>query len=733
MSERVEMLDGNEAAVRVAYAVSEIIAIYPITPASPMGELADVWSARKQRNLFGAIPEVMEMQSEGGAAGVVHGSLQAGSLTTTFTASQGLLLMLPNMYKIAGELTPAVFHVAARSLATHALSIFGDHSDVMAARMTGWAMLCSASVQESHDLSVIAHMATLKARLPFMHFFDGFRTSHEVNKITLVPDSVLKEMLDGDALRAFRGRALTPDHPVLRGSAQNPDVFFQAREASNPFYNAAPQIVQETMDQFASLTGRQYKLFDYEGPADAERVIVMMGSGCGAAAAAVRLLQAKGEKVGLLKVRLYRPLDCEALIDAIPASVTRIAVLDRTKEPGAAGEPLFQDVVTAVSQYWRERKGTDASQPEIIGGRYGLSSKEFTPAMAAAVLDELKEPRPKRNFTVGITDDVTHLSLAVDHDRFKESEDVHRAVFFGLGSDGTVGANKNSVKIVGENTPLHAQGYFVYDSKKAGAVTVSHLRFSERAIDAAYLIHKASFVACHQFQFMESRDILSVAEHGAKFLLNSPWAADEVWDHLPLEVQQQIIDKELQFYVVDAYRIAREAGLGGRTNTVMQTCFFAMTNVLPTEEAIRQIKQAIQKSYGRRGESVVRKNHAAVDNAIAGLQAVTIPGEVTSTHRRRLPVPASAPELREGCNRCHSGGHGGHAARQRPADRWHVSHRHRAIRTSQYRIVDSDLGSGHLYSVRPVRLYLPTRSHSLEGIRTDRGSRSACGVSRLAR
>lgn len=644
MEQQAVTLDGNEAATAVAYAVSEVIAIYPITPASPMGELADLWAARGRKNVFGNIPHVIEMQSEGGAAGAVHGALQAGALTTTFTASQGLLLMLPNMYKIAGELTPAVFHVAARSIATHALSIFGDHSDVMAARMTGWAMLCSGSVQESHDLSVIAHSATLRTRLPFVHFFDGFRTSHEINKIDLLPESFIREMLDETKIDEFRQRALTPDRPVLRGTAQNPDVFFQAREAVNTFYQSAPDVVQETMDRFAAATGRSYHLFDYAGAADADRIIVMMGSGIGAAEDAVRTLNERGEKVGLLKVRLYRPFDTVRFVEAIPETVTQIAVLDRTKEPGAVGEPLYQDVVAALAEQWSATKNGQAV-PQVIGGRYGLSSKEFTPAMAAGVLQELRQSAPRRHFTIGITDDVTHLSLPYDSEQFSEPANMHRAVFFGLGSDGTVGANKNSVKIVGENTHLYAQGYFVYDSKKAGAVTVSHLRFSPEPIHATYLIQKAGFVACHQFQFMESRDVLSVAAEGATFLLNSPYAADEVWDRLPTEAQRQIIERKLKFYVIDAYQLARDAELGGRINTVMQTCFFALTDILPREQSIEYIKDAIKKTYGKRGESLVRKNCDAVDRAVSGLHEVKVPAQVTSAFSRRPPVPADAPDF----------------------------------------------------------------------------------------
>ncbi len=645
MNQQAVTIDGNEAAARVAYAVSEVVAIYPITPASPMGELADLWAARDRKNIFGTVPEVIEMQSEGGAAGTVHGSLQAGGLTTTFTASQGLLLMLPNMFKIAGELTPTVFHVAARSVATHALSIFGDHSDVMAARMTGWAMLCSSSVQESHDLSVIAHSATLRARLPFLHFFDGFRTSHELNKIELLQDSQIRTMIDTQKIVDFRNRALSPDRPVIRGTAQNPDVFFQAREASNPFYDNTPEIVQQAMDQYAELTGRAYHLFDYVGAPDAERVIIMMGSGCGAAEEAVHSMCGMDEKVGLLKVRLYRPFDVSRCVEALPDSVRHIAILDRTKEPGAVGEPLYQDIVAALSERWHPIKGADKPMPQVVGGRYGLSSKEFTPAMSASVFEELKQESPKRHFTVGITDDVTHLSLKIDEDRFSEPHDVHRAVFFGLGSDGTVGANKNSVKIVGENTSLYAQGYFVYDSKKAGAITVSHLRFSPRPIDATYLIQKSDFVACHQFQFMKSRDVLSIADHGATFLLNSSLSADEVWDHLPIEAQKQILEKQLKFYVIDAYRLARDAGLGGRINTVMQTCFFALADILPKEEAIDRIKDAIQKSYGKRGESLIRKNCDAVDQSLEELQKVNIPEAATSTTERQLAVPVDAPDF----------------------------------------------------------------------------------------
>jgi pyruvate-ferredoxin/flavodoxin oxidoreductase len=625
-------IDGNEAAAQIAHQLNEVIAIYPITPASPMGELSDSWSCAGRENIFGTVPQVIEMQSEAGAAGVVHGALQAGALTTTFTASQGLLLMIPNMYKIAGELTPTVFHIAARSLATHALSIFGDHSDVMSVRGTGWAMLASNSVQEVHDMALIAQAATLRSRVPFLHFFDGFRTSHEINKIEQLESQDFRALIDDQWIQEHRHRALDPEQPVLRGSAQNPDVFFQAREAANPYYDDLPRMVQETMDQFDKLVGRRYQLFDYIGASNAERIIVMMGSGAGAATEAIEALLQQGEKVGLLKVRLYRPFDTQAFLDALPKTVERIAVLDRTKEPGSVGEPLYQDVVTALAQHeaWSDFCGG----PKVIGGRYGLSSKEFTPAMAARVLEELKSENPKREFTIGIIDDVTHLSLKWDPDFSTDPADVTRAVFYGLGSDGTVGASKNSVKIIGENTSLYAQGYFVYDSKKAGSVTISHLRFSPRQINSTYLIERANFVACHQFQFLDRIDVLATAEPGAVFLLNAPFTSDEVWDHLPVEIQQTIIDKQLKFYVVDAYQVARDAGMSNRINTVMQTCFFALSGTLESDEAIGHIKQAITKSYGKRGEAVLRRNFAAVDAALAGLAEVKVPAKVTSEKHR---------------------------------------------------------------------------------------------------
>jgi len=640
----MEILDGNQAAASVAYRLSEVIAIYPITPSSPMGEWADQWKDEGRRNIFGTVPTVIEMQSEGGAAGALHGALQAGALSTTFTASQGLLLMIPNMFKIAGELTPAVIHVAARTIATHALSIFGDHSDVMAARATGFAMLSSCSVQEASDFALIAHSATLEARIPFLHFFDGFRTSHELNKVYPLADDDLRAMIDEDAVRRHRDLALTPDRPKLRGSAQNPDVFFQAREACNPYYIAMSTIVQNAMDRFAALTGRAYHLCDYVGAPDAERVIVLMGSGAGAAEETVAELNKRGEKLGLLKLRLFRPFPMEAFLAALPKTVRAIGVLDRTKEPGSTGEPLYQDIITTFAEM-SEKDRAAREWPRIVGGRYGLSSKEFTPAMVKAVFDELKAISRRNHFTIGIRDDVTHTSLNYDESFSTEDSRTVRAIFYGLGSDGTVGANKNSIKIIGENTPNHAQGYFVYDSKKAGSITISHLRFGPQPIESTYLITRASFIACHQFSFLERMDVLAAAEPGATFLLNSPFPADQIWDHLPRKAQQQILDKHLKFFVIDGYTVAREAGMGSRINTIMQTCFFAISGVLPREEAIDAIKKAIQKTYGKRGEAVVQKNFAAVDASIAHLHEVTVPHEATS-HFDILPaVPEQAPEF----------------------------------------------------------------------------------------
>jgi pyruvate-ferredoxin/flavodoxin oxidoreductase len=643
MERRMITIDGNEATAYVAHHVSEVIAIYPITPSSSMGEWADAWSAKGEPNIWGTVPLVIEMQSEGGAAGAVHGALQAGSLTTTFTASQGLLLMIPNMFKIAGELTSTVFHVSARTVATHALSIFTDHSDVMATRSTGFGMIASRSVLEAQDTALIAHAATLKARVPFVHFFDGFRTSAEINKIEQVTLDDMHAMIDDDLVRAHRERALSPDHPVLRGTAQNPDVFFQARERCNPYYAACPEIVQEAMDKFARVVGRQYHLFDYEGAPDAERVVMAMGSGAQTLSETVKYLVQQGEKVGAVIVRLYRPFSVKHLMAALPATTKMIAVLDRTKEPGAAGEPLYVDVVTAVQEEMMQGEAPFSQAPRIIGGRYGLSSKEFTPAMVKGLFDEMRKEKPKNHFMLGINDDVTHASIAYDPAFSIELPDTVRAVFFGLGSDGTVGANHNSIKIIGEETDNYAQGYFVYDSRKAGAVTTSHLRFGPRPIRAPYLIDEANFVACHQFPFLERFDMLKYAKPGAVFLLNSIYGPDEVWDHLPREVQTDIIEKKLRFYVIDAYDVARRTGMGGRINTVMQTCFFAISGVLPREAAIAAIKETIRKTYGKRGETVVQRNFEAVDQALAHLHEVKVPDGITSTFGRRAPVPDEAP------------------------------------------------------------------------------------------
>ncbi len=638
-------VEGNEATTSVAHRLNEVIAIYPITPSSGMGELADEWSTKGIKNIWGTIPQVTEMQSEAGAAGAVHGALQAGALTTTFTASQGLLLMIPNMYKIAGELTSYCMHVSARTLATHALSIFGDHSDVMSCRQIGFGMLASNSVQEAHDMACIAQAASLKSRIPFLHFFDGFRTSHEVSKMEQLSDDDLRFMMDSEAIKAHRERALTPDAPRIRGTAQNPDTFFQAREACNPYYEACPEIVQQVMDQFGQRVGRQYRLFDYVGAPDAERVIMLMGSGAETAHSTVEYLANKGEKVGVIKVRLYRPFSMKHLMEALPKTVKSIAVLDRTKEPGAVGEPMLMDVTMALHEAAEDGTLPTGSLPKVIGGRYGLSSKEFTPAMVKAVFDELAKDKPKRRFTVGIMDDVTHLSLDVDEEFDIEPDDVVRAVFFGLGADGTVGANKNSIKIIGEETDNYAQGYFVYDSKKSGAMTISHLRFGRKEIRSPYLIKRAGFVACHQFMFLEKMDVLEYANKGAVFLLNSPYGKDEVWDHLPKEVQEEIIAKQLKFYVIDGYKVAEEAGMGSRVNTIMQTCFFAISGVLPRDEAIAQIKKAIQKTYGKKGEEVVKRNFAAVDAALAHLHEVDVPASVTGTKERPPLIAEEAPDF----------------------------------------------------------------------------------------
>ncbi len=628
MKKNFATIDGNEAVARVAYRLNEVIAIYPITPSSAMGEWADAWSSESRRNLWGTVPSVIQMQSEGGAAAAVHGALQTGSLTTTFTASQGLLLMIPNLYKIAGELTSAVIHVAARSLATHALSIFGDQSDVMAARATGFAMLCSASVQESQDFALIAHAATLEARVPFMHFFDGFRTSHEVQKVELLEEEDLRSLINDDLIFAHRDRSLTPDRPVLRGTAQNPDVYFQSREAANLYYNACPGIVQRIMDKLGDRTGRHYQIFEYHGAVDAERVIILMGSGCETVHETVDYLNAGGEKVGVLKVRLYRPFDATRFVLALPKSVKAIAVLDRTKEPGSAGEPLYLDVVAAIHEEWQPvetfHRNVSTPMPKIIGGRYGLSSKEFTPAMVKGVFDNLAQPKPKNHFTIGINDDVSHTSLNFDANFSTEPDNVVRAMFYGLGSDGTVGANKNSIKIIGEQTDNNAQGYFVYDSKKSGSMTVSHLRFGQQLIRSTYLIDKANFIGCHHWEFLERVDVLKAAAFGAILLLNSPYDADIVWEHLPLKVQQQIIAKQLKLYVINATEVAKNSGMGGRINTIMQVCFFALAGVLPQEEAITKIKQAIEKTYGKKGAEVVQKNLQAVDQTLENLHKVDV-------------------------------------------------------------------------------------------------------------
>lgn len=638
-------LDANEAVASVAYRLSETLAIYPITPSSPMAEWCDEWANKDKLNIWNTVPRMVEMQSEGGLAGAVHGMLQAGSLSTTFTASQGLLLMIPNLYKIAGELLPFCLHVTARAVATHALSIFGDHSDVMACRQTGVAMLASNSVQEAQDLACIAHCATMATRVPLMHFFDGFRTSHEVSKIELLPDEVLRAMMLEKWVTEFRQRALTPDRPAIRGTAQNPDVFFQAREASNPFYQRIPESVQNIMYYFGELTGRNYELFEYTGHPSADRVIVIMGSGAETVEETVQYLNARGARTGVVKVRLYRPFSVPDFVRALPATVRSIAVLDRTKESGAIGEPLYLDVVAALKEARASGLTHLEFDPHVIGGRYGLSSKEFDPAMVAAVFDELDKERPHSHFTVGINDDVSGLSLPVDPDFDTESPDVVRAVFFGLGSDGTVGANKNSIKIIGEETDNYAQGYFVYDSKKSGAMTISHLRFGPRPIAAHYLIKKASFVACHYFKFLGQYDVLGYAEEGGTVLLNAAYAPDQVWEYLPQEARDHIINKHLRCYVIDAASVAHESGMGRRINTIMQTCFFAISGVLPQGEAVAKIKQTIEKTYGRKGEEVVRKNFEAVDRTLAALKELVIPDTPVVDRSEVAAIPDEAPEF----------------------------------------------------------------------------------------
>ncbi len=633
----IATIDGNEATAYVAHKVNEVIAIYPITPSSGMGEHADAWSAAGQKNIWGTVPLVMEMQSEAGAAAAVHGALQTGSLTTTFTASQGLMLMIPTMFKIAGELTPTVFHVSARSLACQALSIFGDHSDVMAVRSTGYALLSAGGIQEVMDLALIAQAATLESRVPFIHFFDGFRSTHEIQKVELLTTDDMRAMIDDEMVLAHRARSMSPDRPTLRGTAQNPDVYFQGRETVNPYYLACPDIVQKVMDRFTGIVGREYHLFDYIGAPDAERVIVLMGSSTEAAQEAVEYLNANGEKVGLLKVRLYRPFSMKHFLDALPETVKSIAAMDRTKEPGSAGEPLYLDCVNAMVEAGRDIK--------VVGGRYGLSSKEFTPAMVKAILDELAKPQAKNHFTVGINDDVTHTSLEYDPDFSTEGDDVVRAMFYGLGSDGTVGANKNSIKIIGNETDNYAQGYFVYDSKRAGAITVSHLRFGPRPIRSTYLITHANFVACHQWTFLERYDILAPAVEGATFLLNTPYETDQTWDKMPKSVQQAIIDKKLKFYAINAYEVAKATGMGARINTVMQTCFFYLSGILEQTEAINKIKEAIKKTYGKKGDKIVQMNNAAVDQAIEHMHEIKVPAEASSGIEKPPIVPAEAPQF----------------------------------------------------------------------------------------
>ena len=707
-------VDGNEAAASVAYRLNEVCCIYPITPSSPMAELADEWSSQGRPNVWGTVPAVVEMQSEGGAAGALHGALQGGALSTTFTASQGLLLMIPNMYKIAGELTAAVMHVAARSLAAQGLSIFGDHSDVMAVRQTGFAMLASASVQEAHDLALVAQAATLATRVPFVHFFDGFRTSHELNTIELLSDDDLRALVPEALLHAHRGRALSPERPFIRGTAQNPDVYFQARETVNPFYARTPDIVEDLMTRLGERTGRNFRIVDYAGDPQAERVLVVMGSGAETVQETVAWLNARGERVGVVQVRLYRPFPARALMDALPASVRRIAVLDRTKEPGSIGEPLFLDVIAALTE---AHEDGERVLPRVIGGRYGLSSKEFTPAMVAGVFAELARERPRRRFTIGIDDDVSGSSLPFDSALDIEPADTVRAVFFGLGSDGTVGANKNTIKILGSEPDMHAQGYFVYDSKKSGSQTVSHLRFGPRPIRAPYLVQHASFVGCHHFGLLEQLDVLGRAAPGATLLLNCRHAPHEVLDALPRPVQEQILAKRLDVYAIDAGRIAREVGLAGRINIVLQTCFFAISGVLPREVAIARIKEAIAKTYGRRGADVVERNQAAVDRTLEGLHRIAVPDRVTAT--RELPplVPAACAGVRPRGHRGDAGRPRRRVAGQRPAGRRDLPERHDGVREAQRLRAGRGLGLRAVHPVRQLQLRLPAQRDPLQVLR----------------
>jgi pyruvate-ferredoxin/flavodoxin oxidoreductase len=645
MKRKQVTIDGNEAAAYIAHKTNEVCAIYPITPSSNMGEWADQWSAMGIKNIWGTTPHIVEMQSEGGAAGAVHGALQTGALTSTFTASQGLLLMIPNMYKIAGELTSTVFHVSARTVATHALSIFGDHSDIMAARSTGFAFLGSSNVQEVMDMALIAQAATLKSRVPFIHFFDGFRTSHEVQRIEQLSDNDIRSMMNDDLIIEHRTRGLNPNNPVLRGTAQNPDVFFQARETGNPFYDKAPNLVQETMDEFAKIIGRKYKLFEYEGAKDAERVIIIMGSGTDTVHETVDHLVDNGEKVGVLKVRLYRPFSIQHFVNELPKTVKKIAVLDRTKEPGSTGDPLYLDVLTAINEGLTSGDCPFEEIPKIVSGRYGLSSKEFTPGMVAGVYDLLTKDKPHNHFTVGINDDIGKTSISYDNELSVHKGKMFRGMFYGLGADGTVGANKNSIKIIGETTDFFAQGYFVYDSKKSGSMTVSHLRFGDNPIRAPYLINKANFVACHQFVFLETQNVLKNIEKGGTFLLNAPYSADDVWNNIPLKTQEDIIEKDLKVYVIDALDVAKKTGMGVRINTIMQTCFFAISGVLPKDEAIKSIKQYIKKTYGKKGEEIVEKNYKAVDETLSHLEKLEVPQKATSKISSKAAVPTGAPDF----------------------------------------------------------------------------------------
>ena len=715
MDQRYECMDGNEAAARIAYALSEVISIYPITPASPMAEHCDDWAAAGRPNLWGKVPDVVEMQSEAGAAGALHGALQKGALGTTFTASQGLLLMVPNMFKIAGELTPTVIHVAARTVATHALSIFGDHSDVMHARTTGWAILAAGSVQEAHDFALVAHAATLRSRIPFLHFFDGFRTSHEINKIAVLEEDDVRALVRDDDVLAFRNRGLTPDAPVVRGTAQNPDVFFQAREASNPFHLAVPGIVQEVMDELAVRTGRHYGLVDYHGAPDADRVVIVMGSANGAVEETVDALVAAGERVGMLRIRLFQPFPADQILAALPSTVRAIAVLDRTKEPGAIGEPLYLEVVAALAEAMDRDDPPFATVPRVIGGRYGLSSKEMTPSMIKPIFAELASTRPKRHFTVGIYDDVTHLSLPIDGEfRMERPAGEVQAVFFGLGSDGTVGANKASVKIIGESTDLFAQGYFVYDSKKSGSVTVSHLRFGPEPIRSTYLVEQADFVACHQFGLLGKTKVLEPAKHGATFLLNAPYGPDEVWDHLPGGVQRLLIEKEIDFWVIDALAVADEAGMGSRINTVMQPCFFQLAGILPAEEAITRIKA----SSRRRTRSAATRSSPGTSPRSTDHwsgSATSRWGRLPTIVRRRHRCPMTCPTSSRASRRAHRRRRRP-VAGERAAGRWQLPYRNDQVREAGHRPTDPGLGSRHLHRLRQVRDGLPARHDPDEGV-----------------